>query len=67
MIEAFIHLVNGYEREAKLSAKESVYQAKTAAVANLKAAGQVLRDSAVSSGRRAAASLLAYRPCQSHR
>jgi hypothetical protein len=42
LIEAFIHLVNGYERDAKLSAKESVYQAKTAAVANLKAAGQVL-------------------------
>ena len=42
LIEAFIHLVNGYERDAKLSAKESVYQAKTAAAANLKAAGQVL-------------------------
>ena len=42
LIEAFIHLVDGYEREAKLSAKESVYQAKTAASANLKAAGQVL-------------------------
>jgi len=42
LIEAFIHLVNGYERDAKLSAKESVYQAKTAASANLKAAGQVL-------------------------
>jgi TnpA family transposase len=42
LIEAFIHLVNGYERDAKLSAKDSVYQAKTAAAANLKAAGQVL-------------------------
>jgi Domain of unknown function (DUF4158) len=42
LIEAFIHLVNGYERDAKLSAKESVYQAKTAAAVNLKAAGQVL-------------------------
>jgi TnpA family transposase len=42
LIEAFIHLVDGYERDAKLSAKESVYQAKTAASANLKAAGQVL-------------------------
>jgi TnpA family transposase len=42
LIEAFIHLVDGYEQDAKLSAKESVYQAKTAASANLKAAGQVL-------------------------
>jgi hypothetical protein len=42
LIEAFIHLVNGYERDAKLSAKDSVYQAKIAAAANLKAAGQVL-------------------------
>jgi hypothetical protein len=42
LIEAFIHLVNGYERDAKQSAKESVYQAKTAVVANLRAAGAVL-------------------------
>ena len=42
LIEAFIHLVNGYERDAKLSAKESVYQAKVEVSANLKAAGQVL-------------------------
>ncbi len=42
LIEAFIHLVNGYEQDAKLAAKEAVYQAKTAATASLKAAGQVL-------------------------
>jgi hypothetical protein len=42
LIEAFIHLVDGYERDAKLAAKEAVYQAKTTAIANLKAAGQVL-------------------------
>jgi len=42
LIEAFIHLVDGYERDAKLSAKESVYLAKTAVAVNLKAASQVL-------------------------
>lgn len=42
LIEAFIHLVDGYEQDARLAAKEAVYEAKTAAVANLKAAGRVL-------------------------
>jgi hypothetical protein len=42
LIEAFIHLVNQYEQEAKLEAEAAVQQALTDPAENLQAAGQVL-------------------------
>src|SRR5450755_1489227 len=41
-IEAFIHLVDQYEKHAKLSAKEAARQTLLAASKNLNAAGKVL-------------------------
>jgi hypothetical protein len=42
LIEAFIHLVDQYEQQAKLASEEAATKALTEASANLKAAGQVL-------------------------
>jgi TnpA family transposase len=42
LIEAFIHLVDQYEKEAKLAAEQSLQRALGEAAGNLQAAGQVL-------------------------
>jgi hypothetical protein len=42
LTEAFIHLVDHYEKEAKLAAQGALQEAMTAASANLSSAGQVL-------------------------
>ena len=42
LIEAFIHLVDQYEQEAKLAAEAAALKAMTEASTNLKAGGQVL-------------------------
>ena len=42
LIEAFIHLVNQYEKQAKLAADEALQKSLTDATGNLRAAGQVL-------------------------
>src|SRR5450631_799744 len=42
LIEAFIHLVDQYEKEAKLAAEQAVQRALGEAAGNLQAAGQVL-------------------------
>ncbi len=42
LIDAFIHLVGQYERQAKFAAEEAAIKAMTQASANLQAAGQVL-------------------------
>ncbi len=42
LIEAFIHLVNQYEKQAKLGAEQALTRALTDAANNLQAAGQVL-------------------------
>jgi Domain of unknown function (DUF4158) len=42
LIEAFIHLVNQYEKQAKLGAEQALTRALTDAGNNLQAAGQVL-------------------------
>ncbi len=42
LIEAFIHLVNQYEKQAKLGAEQALTKALTDAGNNLQAAGQVL-------------------------
>ncbi|MGC8035211.1 hypothetical protein ACP3WA_24035, partial [Salmonella enterica] len=42
LIEAFVHLVDQYEAEAKSAAETAMQQAFIDATANLKAAGQVL-------------------------
>jgi TnpA family transposase len=42
LIEAFLHLVDQYEQQAKLAAEEAATKALTEASANLQAAGQVL-------------------------
>jgi TnpA family transposase len=42
LIEAFIHLVNQYEKQAKLGAEQAMQKALTDAANNLQAAGQVL-------------------------
>jgi TnpA family transposase len=42
LIEAFIHLVDQYEQEAKLASEEAAMKAMMEASANLKSAGQVL-------------------------
>jgi hypothetical protein len=42
LIEAFIHLVNQYEKKAKLEAEQAMQQALTDAANNLQAAGQIL-------------------------
>ena len=42
LIDAFIHLVNQYEKQAKLAAESSITKALTEANSSLEAAGQVL-------------------------
>ncbi|MDQ5988682.1 MAG: Tn3 family transposase ISPsy42 [Syntrophus sp. SKADARSKE-3] len=42
LIDAFIHLVDQYEKQAKLASETAAVKAMTEASANLKAAGQVL-------------------------
>jgi hypothetical protein len=42
MIEAFIHLVDQYEQQAKLAAEQAMHRALSEAAGNLQAAGQVL-------------------------
>jgi hypothetical protein len=42
LIEAFIHLVDQYEQQAKLASEEAAMKAMSDATANLQAAGQVL-------------------------
>jgi hypothetical protein len=42
LIEAFIHRVDNYEKQAKLAAEDAVHKATTEAIQHLKAAGQVL-------------------------
>ena len=42
LIEAFIHLVDEYEQQAKLAAEHAMEQALHQAASNLRAAGQVL-------------------------
>ena len=42
LVEAFIHLVDQYEKQAKLAAETAAMKAMTEASTNLKAAGQVL-------------------------
>jgi TnpA family transposase len=42
LIDAFIHLVDQYEQQAKLAAEQAVQQALSEAAGNLQAAGQVL-------------------------
>lgn len=42
LIEAFIHLVNQFDKQTKLAAKEAMHKAVEEASANLQAAGEVL-------------------------
>jgi TnpA family transposase len=42
LVEAFVHLVDQYEKQAKLASEASAIKAMTEASTNLKAAGQVL-------------------------
>ncbi len=43
LVDAFVHLVNHYEKQARQAAAETMQQAIVAAAGNLQAAGEVLR------------------------